>query len=413
MSAVIVHLWQSTWFALAAWLLTLLVRNDSARIRFGLWLAASLKFLFPFAVLGDLGHRFLWQVDNERSLLPLVQQMAAPLTTVRLDVSSLDDAARHFIVATWVLVSFGLLLRLFASWLHSRTLVRRSAPADIDALVPVRTSLQVSEPMAIGIVNPVILLPAGLAQTLTPMQLRSVIAHETGHVRRRDNLTAMLHALIEVLFWFHPLIWWIGARLLREREYACDEAVIEEGCDTESYAGALLNVCRNSIGEQSVCVSSASGGELTARIQSIMSHEDRRRCVVRRAALATVLLGCIVLPIAGGMTVFVTSRIAIAAGEQSIHRSASPAPSLVVMHEDYVYGRNVSLRELIVRAYAVGRTEVSGDAIGLDEPRYDIELRARPGAATDQRQLIADLLKQRFNVKLMVYPAVIATPSGS
>ena len=52
------HLWQSTLFAIAAGLLTLILRKSHARARYGLWLAASVKFLIPFAVLVSLGSSF-------------------------------------------------------------------------------------------------------------------------------------------------------------------------------------------------------------------------------------------------------------------------------------------------------------------------------------------------------------------
>ena len=49
------HLWQSTVFAAAAALLALLFRNNHARIRYWLWLAASIKFLVPFSLLVAIG----------------------------------------------------------------------------------------------------------------------------------------------------------------------------------------------------------------------------------------------------------------------------------------------------------------------------------------------------------------------
>src|SRR5208283_3854002 len=49
------HLWQSTFFAMAAGLLTLILRNNRARARYGLWLAASVKFLIPFSLLVGIG----------------------------------------------------------------------------------------------------------------------------------------------------------------------------------------------------------------------------------------------------------------------------------------------------------------------------------------------------------------------
>ena len=52
------------------------------------------------------------------------------------------------------------------------------------------------------------------------------MAHEVMHVRRRDNLRAALHMFVEAAFWFHPIAWWLGRRLVEERERACDEAVL-------------------------------------------------------------------------------------------------------------------------------------------------------------------------------------------
>jgi hypothetical protein len=49
------HLWQSTVFATAAWLMTRLLRKNRARVRYGIWLTASVKFLIPFSLLIGLG----------------------------------------------------------------------------------------------------------------------------------------------------------------------------------------------------------------------------------------------------------------------------------------------------------------------------------------------------------------------
>src|SRR5436305_13620364 len=57
LSAVADHLWQSTLFAVIAALLALVLRKSSARIRYGIWLAASFKFLVPFSVLTAIGSR--------------------------------------------------------------------------------------------------------------------------------------------------------------------------------------------------------------------------------------------------------------------------------------------------------------------------------------------------------------------
>ena len=57
----------------------------------------------------------------------------------------------------------------------------------------------------------------------------SILAHEFSHLRRRDNVTAAIHMAVEALFWFYPPVWLIGARLMAERERACDENVLACG----------------------------------------------------------------------------------------------------------------------------------------------------------------------------------------
>jgi beta-lactamase regulating signal transducer with metallopeptidase domain len=72
----------------------------------------------------------------------------------------------------------------------------------------------------------VLLLPEGIVESLAPAQLEAVIAHELCHVRHRDNSIAAIHMFVETLFWFHPLVWRIGKRMVAERELACDEEVL-------------------------------------------------------------------------------------------------------------------------------------------------------------------------------------------
>ena len=73
------------------------------------------------------------------------------------------------------------------------------------------------------------LLPEGLADRLTPAQFKAILAHEFCHVRRRDNFSGAVHMPVEAVFWFHPLVWWIGTRLIEERERAFEEEVLRLG----------------------------------------------------------------------------------------------------------------------------------------------------------------------------------------
>ena len=98
-----------------------------------------------------------------------------------------------------------------------------------------------------------------------------MLAHELCHVRRRDNLTAAIHMIVEAIFWFHPLVWWIGARLVEERERACDEEVLSLGNEPQVYAEGILNVCKLYLESPLRCVSGVTGSDLKKRIQAILT----------------------------------------------------------------------------------------------------------------------------------------------
>ncbi len=150
------------------------------------------------------------------------------------------------------------------------------------------------EPAVAGIMRPILLIPEGIEGWLSTEQLRAVLAHERCHVKRRDNLMAALHMVVEALFWFHPLVWWLESRLIAERERACDEAVLAEGNSAQSYAEGIVRVCQNCLESPLRCAAGVAGGNLAKRIDSILSSP---RCV-RLSALQAILLSGIATAIA-------------------------------------------------------------------------------------------------------------------
>src|SRR5437867_6038510 len=90
------------------------------------------------------------------------------------------------------------------------------------------------------------------------------------HIRRRDNLTSGIHMIFEAVFWFHPLVWWIGTRLVDERERACDEEVLRLGNEPIVYAEGMLQVCKNYLESPLRCVSGVTGSNLKKRVRAIL-----------------------------------------------------------------------------------------------------------------------------------------------
>ncbi len=158
------------------------------------------------------------------------------------------------------------------------------------------------EPGVFGLFRPVLLLPEGIANSLTSEELQAVLAHELCHVRYRDNLTAALHMCVETLFWFHPVVWWIGAKLVEERERACDESVLDRGGEPSDYAEGIVKVCKAYVEWPLPCVSGITGSDLKQRVREIMTWPGTLPVTfVRKSMLALVCIVAIVAPAAIGL----------------------------------------------------------------------------------------------------------------
>jgi len=64
-AALLDHLWQSTLFAICAWSLAWVLRENGAHLRHAVWVVASIKFLIPFSLLTMLGQQLRPHVGME------------------------------------------------------------------------------------------------------------------------------------------------------------------------------------------------------------------------------------------------------------------------------------------------------------------------------------------------------------
>ena len=102
-------------------------------------------------------------------------------------------------------------------------------------------SNSVHVPATVGVIRPVVLLPAGWREW-DESKVQSVLAHELAHVRRADWLVITLAELNRALYWFHPVAWILRRRLSELAELNCDDAVLEAAGDRTQYARYLLEV---------------------------------------------------------------------------------------------------------------------------------------------------------------------------
>lgn len=326
-AGILAHAWQSTVFTCALALLAPLLRRQAARVRYCLWLAASVKFLVPFSLLVWSGSWLAPRLDlpqHSVSIAGWASAGAMPLITLaplpRAAAAAAHPDVQTLLLMVWLAgIAIAVTLR-GSKWLRLRALVSSARVMDCNAPIPVKTAATRIEPGLVGLWRPVILLPEGLASRLSPQELRSVIAHEVCHFQRKDNVTATIHMIVETLFWFHPLTWWLGSRLLAERERACDESVIASGHDPRAYAAGILKVCRLCIASPLASAAGVSGADLKQRVELIMSGPTTYRVgTLTRWLLALGAISSLALPLLYGFlsTPAVSAAVPAATGSTS------------------------------------------------------------------------------------------------
>ncbi len=411
MNAIAIHLWQSTWFAMFAALLVLLVRKESARIRFVIWFAASLKFLVPFSVLTAIGGIFSIQADQD-TLLPLVREVAAPLQAAPVSIASLNPMAVYPLYALWFIGTFLCIGRWLVRWRELRATVAASVLHGTFRSIPVRLCEVTAEPGQVGLFRASIVLPKRLAAELSPRQIHAICVHEWSHARRHDNLTAAIQTLVQAIFWFHPIVWWLGSRLLETREQACDEAVIADGNDPETYAHAMLSACRSSLENRLACAAAVTGGDLKVRVKEILkARTPAPLSGLKRTLLCAVGTMTVAAPVIAGVNVLprwpntLVTMPFVADLQASAARRSLGGPPAFEVHSDRLSVRNLTLRELVAHAYRIDASEVHSTLSWFDE-RYDIDVRfdapLAPGDRLAQRYAIREALARHFNVQILL-----------
>jgi beta-lactamase regulating signal transducer with metallopeptidase domain len=215
------------------------------------------------------------------------------------------------LVLLWLAGSLAMSMRLAGGWVWLQWLRRR--PDTLPAPDPEQLALlrlcqrmgvasnlrllvcrSVPGPTVLGWLKPVILIPPALLAGLSPLHLELILAHELAHVLRHDYLVNLLQSIAEVLFFFHPAVWWLSNRIRQEREQASDDLAVHFCGDALDYAQALTTLealaSGNPISPSAPRLAlAARGGDFMSRIQRLISPTAPTQ-LAPRAGLAVLLL---------------------------------------------------------------------------------------------------------------------------
>ena len=263
--ALVNFVWQGAVIGAGAALLLGFLRGASARWRYAVCAAGlGLCLALPLAQCLDLTPA---DVEFTTELPPLAEEMPA-------------------LVTAWALGTILMLGRLALGLAWVGRARRRSTPAPLewqarlDALarrlglkrsVSLRLLPELAGPIALGVLKPCVLLPAALLSRLPVDLLEALLAHELAHVRRWDYFANLLQSAVEALLFFHPVVWWLSARMRAERELVADEVSAELLGDPRRLADALHALSEMAPQPTPAIAMAARGGDLLRRIERLLA----------------------------------------------------------------------------------------------------------------------------------------------
>ena len=161
--------------------------------------------------------------------------------------------------------AFTLWRLLLGSWLLRRLVCQSSAPSPeltrrwnaivrcvrtkrksprFSRYAALRLSQGIDSPISFGVFRAQVLLPAALVEQSTDLTIDAVLRHEYAHIDRRDPLSKLLTALAGVVYFYHPLVYWMNKRVGRDREFIADAIAARQCGGAYQYAEHLIALAR-------------------------------------------------------------------------------------------------------------------------------------------------------------------------
>jgi beta-lactamase regulating signal transducer with metallopeptidase domain len=325
-------IWQGLLLTALAWGALKLAPGLRASTRFTLWFITFLAVaLLPCFALG----RSWFGIDS-----PAVANLPQSGITLHLNV-----VWALVLEVVWVAASLLSLARLLSSVLQMRAVLRSSVvvsdlPEEIRSAlardgkspVAVRISDAVDAPSVIGFFRPAVVIPRSLWSELAPADLQQIILHEMAHLDRRDDWTNLLQKLLRALCPLNPALFWAERHLCREREQACDDAVLDAAVNARAYATCLTKLAEVKLVRR---VASLAPGfwqrhsELAGRVENILHRRRRLGPAFSRgliaAGLAVAFSGALVLQLCPGLISFTAGSPVAAARQPDNHYQTQEA----------------------------------------------------------------------------------------
>lgn len=327
----LVHsLWQTIIIAIILRGLLVFISAAQARLRYSLSLLALATVLLSSVWTFQTHYRVeraAMDIKIATQSLPAIEKTGAASTAPELVVAY--EQGEHFwnglnrrihnlipllptFVLLWLTGSMMVLIWLAYSWWNANRLVNlRTSPVPAEWLqrleelkekmgvskaVRLYYSEKVSDALTLKHFKPVILLPIGILNALSTAEVEAILLHELAHIRRWDYLVNCFQLVLEVLYFYHPAVWWIGRQVRESREHCCDDLALKlGGSDPLEYAQALTNLTAFSFTQKIPFAMNARGNkkDFTVRIKRLFGIHPTR--TIGKSFLSAFLAGLMLL----------------------------------------------------------------------------------------------------------------------
>jgi type II secretory pathway component GspD/PulD (secretin) len=236
-----------------------------------------------------------------------------------------------------------------------------------------------------------VLIPRHLIENLSESQLRAVLLHELSHVRRGDLRVNSLQTLLQIFYWWNPLLWLANAHIRRVREQTVDELVmVTLDADAGTYPATLLEVAKVSFTRPALSLGLIgiveSKSALKRRITRLLDREVPRSAKLGFGSTLTILLAALLL-------------LPMAQGQLKRAPSVAAAPQADADRTTVV---NVMVQFVELPDAAIAQLELGEPSVRTGNGHFAWRLSA------DQLGKIGRQFKDRTDVTILASPRVTA-----
>ncbi len=255
----------------------------------------------------------------------------------------------NIVVICWLLGVVFLALKLAGGFLFLNFKTRKGrVKADISLIdlvnrminkmhikqtVRVFYSLNITVPSVVGVLKPVILFPIGMLSGIPVNQVEAIIAHELAHIKRLDVLVNIFQSVVEVIFFFHPGVWWLSKAMRIERENCSDDLALKVCDEPITYIKALSNIEEFRLTKSNIMVALSNNKEhLLSRIKRMITGKNQTlTSPIYIVAIALMLIGILsfkpaehISPEVGSTIEYLNDYIGLSSSMQSENMEFEP-----------------------------------------------------------------------------------------